>query len=231
MNLFKKVLIKYKNHGFNKTNALIINHLKLHYQLYKEKKFDLKYGIETRHHILPKNLKVESKNKQDACSYAPIHINNFYASMKDLNIRYEDYIFIDVGAGKGRALLLAFDFPYKELIGIEFSKEIYDIATDNINKFKSIHNRSHNFKLLYMDATQYSFPEENIVLFLYNPFHGQVLKNFIENLRKHAEMTEKDFIIIYHYPMFSDLYDEQNFLELKISTNEYNIYELASNNH
>ncbi len=200
-------------------------HLKLRYQLYKEKKFDMKYDIETRHHISSKDLKIESKNKEFAFRYEPIPNKDFYASMKYLNIQHEEYVFIDVGAGKGRALLLASDYPFKEFIGIEFSKEVYNIANSNINKFISINKKNYNYNLLYMDATEYTFPNENIILFLYNPFDGQVLYNFIDNIKQHIESTTKDFIIIYHYPMYSDLYNKQSFLKLKVSTEKYCIYE------
>ena len=222
--LFKKVLVSYKSYGFLKTNSLIIKYVKLRYQLYREKQFDIKYDIETRHHISSTDLKIKSKNKKYAFRYEPIPIENFYASMKNLNIQHEEYNFIDMGAGKGRALLLASDFPFKELIGIEFSKEIYNIAKNNISKFETM-NKNNNFNLLYMDAEKYSFPDENIILFLYNPFDGQVLHNVVNNIKLHIENTTKDFIIIYHYPMYSSFYDKQRFLKLKVSTEEYCIYD------
>lgn len=223
-NLFKKLFVSYKNYGFEKTNFLIIKHLKFHYELYKEKRFDLKYGIETRHHISSTDLKIESKNKQFAFRYEPIHNKDFYASMKDLDIPYEEYLFIDIGAGKGRALLLASEFQFKKFIGIEFSKEIYKIAKSNIDRFKVVSGKKANFKLFYQDAVKYKFPDENIVLFLYNPFDGEVLDKVIENIKYHLENTSKDFIIIYHYPMYLSIYNRQKFLKLIKCTNEYCIY-------
>ncbi len=223
-NLLKKVYSTYKNYGFLKTYSISMSNIKLRYRLYKEKQFDMKYGVETRHHIVWRDLKIESENKDYSFDYAPIPNENFYNSMKYLNIQYEEYVFIDAGAGKGRALLLASDFPFKEFIGIEFSKEIYEIAKNNIYKFKSMTKKNYNFKLLYMDAITYSFPNENIVLFLYNPFDGHILRSVLNNIRKHVETTEKDFIIIYHNPTCSDLFDNQSFLELKVSTKEYRIY-------
>ena len=145
--LLKKVFITYRNYGFFKTNSVIMTNLKLRYQLYEEKQFDIKYDIETRHHISSLDLKIESKNKEYAFRYEPIGNKDFYASMKYLNIRHEEYVFIDVGAGKGRALLLASNFPFKEFIGIEFSEEIYNIAKTNINKFKSVSKKNWDCKI------------------------------------------------------------------------------------
>lgn len=224
IHLLKKVFVTYKNYGFLKTYSIGMKNIKLRYRLYKEKQFDIKYGVETRSPIAWRDLKIESKNKDYSFEYAPIPNQNFYDSMKYVNIQYKEYIFIDVGAGKGRALFLASDFPFKEFIGIEFSKEIYEIAKNNINKFESMRGKNCNFKLLYMDAITYSFPNENIVLFLYNPFDGHILHSVLNNIRKHLETTEKDFIIIYHNPTCSDLFDNQSFLELKVSTKEYRIY-------
>ena len=223
LNTVIKLFSSYKNNGFIKTNYLIKEYINTQYELYLGKKFDLKYSIETRHHIASWDLKIESANKKYAFRYEPIPFREFYSSMNNLQIKFEDYIFIDVGAGKGRALLLASDYPFKELIGIEFSKEIYKIAKNNIEKFKYMSKKA-NFNLLYEDATKYTFPNENIVLFLYNPFDGKVLYDFINKIRQYIKTTKKDFIIIYHYPMYSKLYDKQSFLELQVVTKEYRIY-------
>ena len=41
--------------------------------------------------------------------------------LADLGIYYPDCVFLDLGAGKGRALLLASQFPFKRIVGVEFS--------------------------------------------------------------------------------------------------------------
>jgi hypothetical protein len=40
-----------------------------------------------------------------------------------LPIAYDKFAFVDCGSGKGRTLLIASEFPFKFIIGVEFAAE------------------------------------------------------------------------------------------------------------
>ena len=46
--------------------------------------------------------------------------------------RLRDFTFIDLGCGKGRVLLMASDYPFKKIIGVEFMPELHRAAQKNI---------------------------------------------------------------------------------------------------
>lgn len=79
-------------------------------------------------------------------------------------------IFVDLGSGKGKSLILAADYPFKKIIGVEFPPELHQTAVRNIALFSREKCIQEQIQLLCMDAEQYELPTENIVLFLYNPF-------------------------------------------------------------
>ena len=56
---------------------------------------------------------------------AAIEPARFRKVLASLQIAFHDYTFIDFGSGKGRALLLASEFPFKRIIGLEFSPELH----------------------------------------------------------------------------------------------------------
>ncbi len=44
--------------------------------------------------------------------------------------------FVDFGSGKGRALLVAADFAFRRIIGVEFSEELHRIAETNLRVYR-----------------------------------------------------------------------------------------------
>src|SRR5579864_7137056 len=48
-----------------------------------------------------------------------------------------DFTFIDLGSGKGRVLLMASDYPFKRIIGVEFMLELHRVAQKNIAGYSS----------------------------------------------------------------------------------------------
>ncbi len=43
-------------------------------------------------------------------------------------------VFVDYGSGKGAAIIHAKEIGFKQSIGVEFAKELHEVAVENINK-------------------------------------------------------------------------------------------------
>ena len=78
------------------------------------------------------------------------------------------FTFVDIGCGKGRALLLAEEYPFRKIIGVEFSRRLAKIAA--ANAAKSARSASQWFT---PTPANFNFPPEPLVVFLYNPFSGE----------------------------------------------------------
>ena len=96
----------------------------------------------------------------------------------DKAIRYTSQkgTFIDLGCGKGRALILAHRAGFDELIGVEFSPALATAARKNLSALNI------DAKIVECDATSFVFPHGDCVIFMYNPFGGQVLKTIVPRL-------------------------------------------------
>ena len=91
--------------------------------------------------------------------------------------------FIDIGSGKGKACFYAATRPpFRKIIGVEFSKELVDIANRNLMKF-----RSDNIEFIEADASRFRLPEANNLVFLFNSFDGHLLSVFIETNLAHFQ--------------------------------------------
>src|ERR1039458_6395247 len=73
--------------------------------------FDVIHGVETSTRVHPTDLTIDSPNWICAGGYWPTPPKIFEEALSAFSIRYEDFIFIDFGSGKGRVLLLASDYP------------------------------------------------------------------------------------------------------------------------
>lgn len=49
-----------------------------------------------------------------------------------LDIRGAAEVFLDYGSGKGRALIMAAQYPFRRILGVEFSPQLSLIASQNI---------------------------------------------------------------------------------------------------
>lgn len=102
--------------------------------------------------------------------------------------------FVDIGCGVGRACFFAAYFGhFSNVTGIDFDAELIELAKKNDSKFDNVNSVAVDFQI--GDAREYRLPDEECVVFLYNPFDGSVLYQFLENNR--ANFQKKGSVIVY----------------------------------
>ncbi|HET9086190.1 MAG TPA: class I SAM-dependent methyltransferase, partial [Acidobacteriaceae bacterium] len=129
-----------------------------------------------------------------------------------LNLPWERFTFIDVGCGKGRALLLAQRYRFHQLVGLEISPELAQIARENQYKFHAYWNLANPVNVLPCDAAEFVWPEEPSVLFLYHPFARPVMMRLIEKLRKSLRAHPRELYLLYANPELHDALLKAGFL-------------------
>lgn len=115
--------------------------------------------------------------------------------------KLDQFTFIDLGCGKGRAMLFASEFPFRDIIGIEFSPDLYAIAQQNIRRFRSASQKCIRIETILSDASSYNFPPAPTVLFMFNPFGAEVMARVVKNLQLSLENHPRPMLIIYYYPV------------------------------
>ncbi len=132
--------------------------------------------------------------------------NNFYRvtwgwlikkAMAQLDIDPRRYSFIDYGSGKGKATLMASDYPFKTIIGLEYAKRLHDIAAENCRTYRSADQQCHSLKQVLGDALDYTPPPGPIVCFMCNPFDETTLRTVFNNWRARYEGGEREIRILY----------------------------------
>jgi SAM-dependent methyltransferase len=156
--------------------------------------WDKRFNVETATIVPMSKLRV-SANAEFASHYHPIGVERFEKMMAKLPIDHSQFTFIDLGSGKGKALMLAAAYPFKECIGVEFSAELAEIAEQNVLRYTGKTNCP--IRTIVQDATQFQFPDEPLVVYLFNPFEIEILKPVIENL---AHSKANPLYVAYLYP-------------------------------
>src|ERR1700676_5046614 len=121
------------------------------------------------------DLKIPSPNWIEASNYLPIEPERFRSVITSLGVKFEDYTFIDFGSGKGRGLLLASEFPFRRIIGLEFSPELHGIAENNIRRYRPATQLCGNVQSMNLDFVDFMPPPEPLILFFFDPCRGRVL--------------------------------------------------------
>ena len=148
--------------------------------------------------------------------------------LKKLRITYADYSFIDLGSGMGRAVLMGAEFPFRSVVGVEFSRELHCIAESNLRRCPPKRKRASSIRLLCLDATDYAIPEGKCIIYMFNPFREPVMKKVIANMEQRQKTNPSDLYVIYLNPVLAQLLDTAPFLDRVATSKYYNVYRAAA---
>ena len=175
--------------------------------------FDLFYNVETQ----LRNGESSKLNNHYAPTYYSV-IKESFRSIKDRN----KLTFIDVGCGKGKVLLVASDFGFKEIIGIELSKKLLITCKINLNNYKKLKVKKKSIKLININATKYKITNENVFYF-FDPFSKIILDNFLKKILESFKKNKRKIYIIFANPPKQNKLLNSKFKKIKIiKRNTYN---------
>jgi SAM-dependent methyltransferase len=139
--------------------------------------FDRKYGTDTGGYLGPEDLVKGRTNDALNHGYSAIAPSVFHEACRrwretlpEVAGRIEAYSFVDVGAGKGRALLLAAALPFRKVIGVEVSEELASTARKNAARWSRIAKPNAKIRVVLEDAAKFRWPRTPLLVYLYNPF-------------------------------------------------------------
>ena len=138
-------------------------------------------------------------------TYQPIEPELFREIMGSLEIDFSEFTFIDIGSGKGRALLLAAEYPFRRVVGVELLPELHGVAEENIRKVANERRGCVAIQAICGDATEFVFPAEPLVIFLFNPLPVPALEKLAGNLDTALRAKPRPVLVIYANPVFEDM--------------------------
>jgi SAM-dependent methyltransferase len=190
--------------------------------------FDRVHRVKTTGIVELGSLRIDSSNLTHGTDYVPTPPWVFRRMLRRLQIRYEDWVFVDLGSGKGRTLLLASEFPFRRVTGVEFSPELNRIAEQNIRNFRSGTQRCKLVESICADAATYPLPHENTVVYFFFSFRDPVMEKVLANI--HSSLTDypREFRIINFDPVPGNLLERDPALQAIKRTAMYLIYAIKN---
>jgi SAM-dependent methyltransferase len=148
----------------------------------------------------------------------------FEQILRAIPVDLSRFTFIDLGAGKGRALLMASDYPFQRIVGVEFMPDLCRAAQKNIAGYSSDRQRCRRVEAICMDARDFQFPLEPLVAYLFNPFSEPTFARVLENLRRSIEQAPRAVYIAYRFTEFENLLAGSGWLGKVAGTEQWTVY-------
>jgi hypothetical protein len=157
--------------------------------------------------------------------YQPTEPALFREMMTTLKIDFQKFTFIDIGSGKGRALLLAADYPFRRILGIELLPALHRVAQKNLGAYKSESQQCFAVEAACRDAREFVFPVGPLVLYLFNPLPEAGISDVMTNLAHSLSRYPRVVYLLYRNPLFENVLAKYPVFNKIAGTPQYSIFE------
>jgi hypothetical protein len=185
--------------------------------------YDCDYGFDTTWARLSWGVRLREVFTERL--YQPTVPAEFSEILQQLaRVDFTSFTFIDLGSGKGRALLLAADYPFQHIIGVEVQAELHAVAEENLARLRENGSKIDAHSIC-LDAREFVFPPDPLVVYLFNPFPDYVLSTVIDNLRISLACHPRPVYVIYNAPFEQHVIEKVDSLRKIVHTHQYEIYQ------
>jgi SAM-dependent methyltransferase len=149
--------------------------------------FDIENGMRTSGLVSGRYLKSGHLHDRHATAYFGVAPSVFKSLLRRWRATgpaspIEQFTFIDVGAGMGRALLLAAEMPFRNAIGIELNPTLARIARRNMASWRAAGRTPNATRIVCCDAVEFNYRAAPCLVFLFNPFGATVMRRLLAKL-------------------------------------------------
>lgn len=173
----------------------------------REKQGDAFYGIKTREFVLQSS---GGAHHYQGASY--FVLDKLFAQ---LSLERLPKHFFDIGCGLGRALVVAAAKGFEQCRGIDINAGLIAAANQNIKDSTLTHKL---ISVQTADATEFSYPKEGQLYFLFNPFNAEVLEACLRKIRDCG--TERNYFL-YMNPLHKQVFEDLGYIALQRITSGF----------
>ncbi len=164
--------------------------------------FDLEFGVRTSGLVAGRNLKSGHANDRHATAYYGVAPSVFKRLIQKWlrtspAAPVSQTTFVDVGAGMGRAVLLAAEMPFRRVLGIELHPALVRIARSNLATWRKAGRARSSATIVEGDAAATAFPAGPSILFLFNPFGAVVMRRLLGSIGRQFASRRGELDILY----------------------------------
>ncbi|HEY6764650.1 MAG TPA: class I SAM-dependent methyltransferase [Candidatus Sulfotelmatobacter sp.] len=146
------------------------------------------------------------------------------ALLQQAGIQLHNFTFVDIGSGKGRVLMMASEYPFRRVIGVELIPALHQIARANLSKFHSDAQQCFRLESVCCDAAEYDFPAEPAIVYLFHSLPEAPLRRLMVRLEQSLRQHPRPVLVIYHNPVLEHVLAECARLKKVGGTSQSAIY-------
>ena len=165
-------------------------------------------GVTTDTTVALADLGIDTAEQHDYMAMGYPHV---WAALRAIPVDPRLSTFMDFGCGMGRAIVAAATLPYREIIGIDVSGQLIELARRNVDGMRW--RKTRNIKLMVADASGFEIPDDVNLMYFYNPFHGEVLHRVVGNIRRSFNRAPRPIhIVFFNNGHFEKVVEHQTWL-------------------
>jgi SAM-dependent methyltransferase len=168
----------------------------LSYKPFNDSSYDRQHSTDTDGMVPTRDLDIaDPATKWQANLYlgSPARVTRHI--IDSLAIEHQNYTFIDYGSGKGRALFVAAEYPFGQVVGVEISAQLHRVAQQNLKSYQG--KLASDIELWCGNALDYPLPAGDLVLHMYHPFGPDVLKQVLVHIRDSDAASKRRILVPY----------------------------------
>ncbi len=175
------------------------------------RRLERRAGIETEGRISTTELGYAN---EDYVHYVPAAWFQLRRILRPSDVGPDD-VFIDYGSGMGRVVYQAAAwYPFKRVIGVELTAALTEVAQRNIDR-NADRLRCRDVELVTADALEYPVPDDVTVVYLNNPFFGDVFRKVMERLVESQTRRPRRLLVVYANPREESVLYELGFRRVR----------------
>lgn len=192
--------------------------------------FDLTSGVRTRGVLHPGDEVKAASLGGDPKSYGTTPLTWWRQMRSALPVSPAESTFIDLGAGRGRALILAAKMGFRRVIGVELDPALAKEAEENVERWLGRGKRGVRgrqvIEVVTQDAAAFEFPPGPLVVGLFNPFGPTTLEQVLRSICRERRSEGSEVFIAYFYPRHADVFAQFPELVLHTRGRQWLLYRL-----
>jgi SAM-dependent methyltransferase len=171
------------------------------YNAERDPSFDSRYGTDTTGRIQTGDLGVaDASVLETARLYLPSPPRVTRWMLQNVGIDHSDFTFVDLGCGKGRVLLVASEFAFRAIHGVDISAELCNTARINATVYRPASRKCRDIHVHNLDATKFEFPGGHLLIHLYHSFDVELT---VEILRRIGDSPRSMRQLVVAYLVYS----------------------------
>lgn len=126
-------------------------------------------------------------------------------AISGLGIDPSRFNFIDIGSGRGRAVLHAARLPFARAIGLELSGKLSQEAEANLAAYPKSKLKCADVEMICGDAAEFELPDGDCIAYFFNPFRAELTAKVMSGFVRQSIDKGQRLIIVYHNPVCLDV--------------------------